>query len=328
MKCQILSRSITNLYQTIKRLQITSIFFSQISVKTFQTILERCHLRGSYPNTFYINPTCSEEIITITSTLKPKLSSGHDNVTNKLVKQIIDYIASPLSHIFNLSFSTGVFPADMKMGKVIPLYKSGDDNKFDNYRPISILQSFSKILEKLMYKRLQSYLDRHNILSDNQFGFRKGHSTIHPIITLVKDIIESNDKPTKDLTAAVFLDLSKAFDTVSHEILLNKMEYYGIRGKANLWFKSYLTERYQFTEFKSAISDVSSISSGVPQGSILGPLLFLLYVNDLHNATNLKILSFADDTTVYHSSSNIEDLANTINNELKSIHIWLCENNL
>ena len=204
----------------------------------------------------------------------------------------------------------------MKIAKIIPIFKSGAKNSLNNYRPISLLPAFSKLLEKIVAQKLVKFLDKYNIIHEHQYGFRKKHSTIHPILHLLNYIADSSDKPSKDITLGLFLDLSKAFDTISHSILLHKLNYYGIRGVCNDWFRSYLTNRKQYTETYSKSSSHASITCGVPQGSILGPILFLIYINDIQNCTSLNLLSFADDTTVYSSHSNITQLFNNMNKEL------------
>jgi len=159
-------------------------------------------------------------------------------------------------------------------------------------------------------------------------ALEKKHSTIHPIIHLLNHIAENHDKSSKEKTLSIFLDLSKAFDTLPHATILHKLEHYGIRGIANMWFKSYLTDRKQFMTINSATSMEQPITCGVPQGSILGPILFILYVNDLHNASQLNILSFADDTTIYTSGKNINDMIQNTNIELRNIYKWFCANKL
>jgi hypothetical protein len=149
---------------------------------------------------------------------------------------------------------------------------------------------------------------------------------VHPILHLLNDIADSNDKLTKDNTIAIFLDLSKAFDTINHSKLLHKLNFYGIRGITNLWFQNYLSERKQYLNFNGVVSDTLRITCGVPQGSILGPILFLLYINDIQNSTVLKLLSFADDTTIYASSPNINDLVEHTNSEMLKVYKWLCSN--
>ena len=154
------------------------------------------------------------------------------------------------------------------------------------------------------------------------------HSTIHPILHLLKYISENNDKPTKDITLAVFIDLSKAFDTICHTTLLNKINFYGIRGITNEWFKSYLTKRKQYTVINSSKSALEDITCGVPQGSILGPILFLLYINDINHCTSLNLLSYADDTTIYTSNSNADTLYAEVNKELIKLDDWFRANKL
>ncbi len=191
-------------------------------------------------------------------------------------------------------------PQDMKLAKVIPIFKSGDQHSFNNYRPISILPAFSKILEKTLAYKLINYLESENLIYKHQYGFRPNHSTIHPIIHLLNSIAIENDKPSKNLTLSVFIDLSKAFDTINHDILLKKLDNLGFRGVANSWFRSYLSNRKQYMEFGSVKSSFESLTCAVPQGSILGPILFLVYVNDICNCTTLDILSFADVLPLQH----------------------------
>jgi hypothetical protein len=175
---------------------------------------------------------------------------------------------------------------------------------------------------------LINYLEYNNLIYDHQYGFRPKHSTIHPILHLLNDISSENDKITKDTTLSVFLDITKAFDSVNHNILLQKLEKYGIRGLSNKWFKSYLSNRCQYTNIKNSRSEIKQINYGVPQGSVLGPILFLVYINDIHFATDLKVLSFADDTTLYHSCHNPNQLEKHMNLELVKIYKWLCSNRL
>jgi len=285
-------------------------------------------LTGQNNNNFFLHPVTPDELITFASKMKPKTSSGFDGIQMKLIKTVIEFIKVPLCHIFNQSFVKGTVPRQMKKAKIVPIYKSGKKNLFNNYRPISLLPAFSKLLEKLVCSRLMYFLDKYKLLYNHQYGFRKYHSTIHPIIHLLNHISENNDKATKDKTIGVFLDLSKAFDTIPHTALIRKLEYYGIRGIANNWFRSYLTDRKQFMEFKSCKSEDQSIECGVPQGSILGPILFIIFINDLHKASSLNIISFADDTTVYTSGNNINETIRTTNIELEKIFEWFCANKM
>ena len=285
-------------------------------------------MKPNINKSIYLTPTDPTEIITIANSMKPKTSSGNDNISNKLMISIIDYISEPVSYLVNLSFANGIVPTNMKVAKIIPIYKAGEVSSINNYRPISLLPTLSKLLEKLMFNRLINFIDVNSILYEHQYGFRKKHCTIHPILHLLNHVSESSNKPNRELTMAIFIDLKKAFDTVSHEILVNKLYKYGIRGTANDWFKSYLTDRTQFVNFKDLHSTTKCVTCGVPQGSILGPILFLLYINDLSYAMDLSVLSFADDTTLYLSHSNVKTLFQSANNELKKLYKWLCANKL
>ena len=203
-----------------------------------------------------------------------------------------------LEKVLNLSLSAGVYPSNLKVAKVIPIFKKGDSKSMNNYRPISILSTLNKIYERILYNRLINYIEKFNLFYKYQFGFRTNHSTEHALIEIVDQIRLSIDQ--KQLTCGIFIDLSKAFDTVNHKILLNKLDHYGIRGNALKLFTSYLSERKQYTVIEKNRSHTSKISCGVPQGSVLGPLLFLLFINDLPNCCpSGKIRIFADDTTVF-----------------------------
>ena len=187
----------------------------------------------------------------------------------------------------------------------------------DNYRPISLLPVFSKILEKLIYNKVFEFLVRYEILFETQYGFRKGRNTTHATLDFIKTVEEAIE--SNQYAIGIFCDLSKAFDTLNHDILLKKLDHYGIRGTANLWFKSYLSERRQYVELNGKTSSALPLPTGVPQGSILGPLLFLIYINDLPSAANLKCVSFADDSNLIIQGDNLENLSKTLTKELEHI---------
>ncbi len=281
-------------------------------------------------NSIFISPTSQEEILKITRELKPKTSKDTNEISTKLMKQTINTIISPITHIMNLSLSKGTVPDMMKISKTIPIYKSGDEHSLNNYRPISLLPTFSKILEKLMYKRLVNFLEKNKLLYKHQYGFRKKHSTIHPIIQFLSNTFEAlENKPPKPCMG-IFIDLSKAFDTINHNILLNKLKKYGIRGTAYNWIKSYLTDRKQYIEIEENKSTLKDVNCGVPQGSILGPLLFLIYINDIKYSTinSQVLLSYADDTTIFITGPNIDSMFHNANTVLGDLHKWLKANKL
>ena len=245
-----------------------------------------------------------------------------------MLKEIIPCIIIPVTYLFNLSFKTGYIPDDYKCAKVIPIHKSGDMSKFDNYRPISILPAFSKLLEKIAAVQMIRFLEKYEILYSLQFGFRPKHDTTQPLLQLLNKVYESLNKPSSEYTISVFIDLKKAFDTVDIPILLSKLKRYGFRNKAHDWFTSYLTNRSQYVNIGNATSSKRSITHGVPQGSVLGPILFLLYINDLHNATILYTLLFADDTSFLFSGRNLQELVELVNTELEKAFCWFKANKL
>ena len=214
----------------------------------------------------------------------------------------------------------------MKIAKISPVHKGGDRSSMDNYRPISLLSCFSKILEKIVCKKLTCFLENNNLISSSQYGFRSGHSTIHPMVQFMNYVSETLNK--KQHAVAIFCDLRKAFDTCNHTILFKKMEKMGIRGLTLDWFKNYLTDRKQFVNINGASSNLLNSTIGVPQGSILGPILFLIYINDLPYCSTLLAILFADDTTLLASGDNIEELILHVNMEFKKIVTFFRSNML
>ena len=254
-------------------------------------------------------------------------TAGYDEIPMHILKLVINHVAHPLSNIINHSLVHGIFPDNLKTAKVCPLFKSGDKKVISNYRPISVLTSFSKIFETIVSNRLTSYLAKHNIINTSQFGFRKHHSTYMPLIEMYEKITLAMDK--NEYSIGIFIDLAKAFDTINHDILIRKLAHYGIRGIALNWFISYLHNRSQYVYLDKYSSMRKQITIGVPQGSVLGPLLFIIYINDIVVCSNLlKPLLFADDTNLFYSDKNIEHLRITVEEELDKLSTWFRINRL
>ena len=274
-----------------------------------------------------LNPTDVTEVQEIGRSLKSGNSMGYDNICALILKNSIDVISSPLVEIINLSLSQSVFSDKLKITKLIPVFKAGESKYFTNYRPISLLSNFSNIFERVMHNRVLEFGNRMEILYSHQFGFRKGFSTALSLIHLVNSVASAVDR--NEFTVGVFLDLSKAFDTLDHRILLTKLEHDNIRGLALEWIKSYLSNRSQYVLFNGIRSDPCFIKCGVPQGSILGPLLFVLYINDLPMATkSTESMLFADDTSIFYSSPDLETATNIVANEQADVDLYMKANKL
>ncbi len=275
----------------------------------------------------YLEPV-DQLILKIVNNLKAKTSFGYDEIPTKIIKKTIYNILHLLTYIINRSLDTGLFTDKLKIAKVIPIFKAQDSSLQKNYRPVSLLPTFSKVYEKVMFNKIMAYINGNNIFYKHQYGFRPKCSTIHPILHLLNKCASSNNSNPKEAVLSIFCDLSKAFDVINHKILIRKLEHYGVRGIAKNWIQSYLDNRFQFVEIYGIKSKLCQIECGVPQGSILGPLLYLIYVNNIGNCSTSTILSFADDTTLFVSDSNPKNLCKKANDEIGNLFDWFCANKL
>ena len=287
----------------------------------------------TFPSTMFASPTSPIEINNLINSLGNKHSCGYDNISNHMLKWLCPVISEPLSIIFNQSIKHGVFPNLMKVAEIVSPRKGGDELLCNNYRPIPLLITISKILEKVIYERTYSFLEKNNILFQSQYGFRTKHSCADAIAELIGEITKNKENGL--YTAGIFLDLSKAFDTLPHMILLNKMSKYGIRGSMNAWFTSYLSARSLRVKCNvvsgnaTVYSVKKEVNIGTPQGSCLGPLLFLLYNNDLYlHLEHTQVILFADDTTLYMGHRNLNYLRWCLEQDMANISDWFLANKL
>lgn len=276
---------------------------------------------------FRFNEITPEELLVAISCLNNKESKGFDGLNSTILKLTALNTAYLISFIYNRSVMTGIFPNTLKYAKVIPLFKKDNRLLMTNYRPISKLSVLSKLFEKLIKTRMLSYLDSFHFLSECQYGFRSGRSTEHALLSFLTTIYESLNKGK--LVGVMFLDISKAFDSVNHILLLNKLWRIGFRGFMYEWFKSYLLNRSQQVELGASISDFGEILSGVPQGSVLGPLLFLVYINSFFDLKLYgKVVAFADDLALTYCVDNLDELERQMNADLMISRNWFINHHM
>ena len=261
-----------------------------------------------------------EEIKDVIVNLDPNKASGPDLISNKMIKQVAGAIAKPLQIIFNHSLRESVFPDFWKLGNLVPLFKKGDKSLAANYRPVSLLSNIGKIQERIVFKQIYNHLSSNNLLFKYQSGFRPGHSTAFQLIDIFHHICQSYDE--KQYSCMVFCDISKAFDKVWHKGLLFKLRQNGIKGNLLAWISNYLSSRKQRVQINSSTSSLLSVNAGVPQGSVLGPLLFLVYVNDIADNLLSLVRLFADDSSLFFSAANLRDIEGIINQDLGLILVW------
>ena len=276
---------------------------------------------------FTFSPLQPDHLLKAINKFKTSHSFGVDNISSYFLKVGMPILAPSLSEIFNLSMSKGLFPNDWKIARVAPIYKDGPTDVDSNYRPISVLPVVSRLFEKLICDQFYSFLNEHRRLFSKQSGFRKFHSVLTCLLGCTNDWYLNLDKG--QYTSVTFIDLKKAFDTVDHQILIRKLCVYGVAGKELNWFRSYLQNRKQCCKVNGHVSSMESIKYGVPQGSCLGPLLFLIYINDLPLSLKFgEVNMYADDTSISYSSDSVTNINDSVNEDLDHLKNWLEGNKL
>ena len=303
-------------------------FFSNIGESLSLNFVETDNFLGYLNNDiesrFSFTQVSLEQVVNIVMSMKDS-SPGFDDIPMKLFKDNIAALGHCITHICNLSLRTGVFPKQLMIAVITCLYKAGDPHNIENYRSISILAAFSKILEKIVTVQVVEYFTNNNLFSSKQYAYRKGVSTSDAVLDIVNSLYDAFD--VGETAVGVFLDLAKAFDSLNREILFRKLEYYGIGGIELMWFKSYFSDRRQYVKYKDVNSDILRVNYGVAQGSVLGPILYSIFVNDfVSSSTSLKFVMYADDTCVFRTDYNLNRNVYFINRELETVNRWLYDN--
>ena len=283
---------------------------------------KRCRKRTQ--STFRLKTVTSLDVNKKLCSLKRKKSAGLDNIPPSFLNDTARVISDPLTYIINLSITTSTYPEDWKLAKLITCYKSGNTKLVENYRPISVIQAVSKVIEKIVHEQFYEYLETNNLLSSSQFGFRKHRSTEAAATVFFDKVKRGVDK--NKMVGAIFIDLCKAFDTIGHGELLYKLQLYGVSGNEFEWFQDYLFGRKQAVSFGSVLSPLEYVTTGVPQGSILGPLLFILFFNDLPECLRYcEVIKYADDTVIFYSHSDFHIIQTRLSSDMERLHEWCDE---
>ena len=278
------------------------------------------HINITNHNRLSTIQTTPDEVKSIIDTLKTGKAAGPDNINNYILKTCARELSYPLSNLFNFSFSTSKVPKIWKQANVTPVFKKDDPTDCKNYRPISLLSTVGKVIEKIVHKHVFNFFKDNNVITSLQSGFVPGDSTVNQLVDIYNTFCKALDNGLE--VRAIFCDISKAFDRVWHKGLLAKLKSVGITDSLLNWFQNYLRDRKQRVVLPGGLSEWENISAGVPQGSILGPLLFLVYINDIVQEINSTIRLFADDTSLYIIVESPEEAANTLNQDLNRISAW------
>ena len=319
---------------TTELINVFNDYFTDVGPKLAEKIEyeHNCSFRDFIPQhepveRFIFQPVNVATVYRLITKLTISKATGIDEISAKVLKAAAPAIAEPLTRIFNMSIATDRFPMEWKAARVTPIFKKGQRTMLDNYRPISILPVVSKLMERILYDQMYDYLKKQNILSEHQFGFRQFHSTTTTLLDCTNEWYINMDRGLYIIV--VLLDLKKAFDTVNHEIILRKFERYGFGNKALDLLSNYLTNRTQRCQLNGMLSDQRGITCGIPQGSILGPLLFIIYINDLPNCLkHTTPRMFADDTSLTAVGKTLNEAEEIANKDLKNIKVWLSSNKL